>query len=391
MTSADHVLFARRARYMGAGVFVLTVGIFFRTPLVVEMAREFELSALAVGALSSAFALGRLVTDLPAGRAADRFPLGLMMAVAAAVVAIGSAVMARSPVAAVLYAGSFVLGVGSASILTASFAFFATAPRARRGHYLSLFAAAMLVGQALGPAAGGLISSRVQWRATLAFGALIAVLISVAFAGVKTLRTEPAKVSGSGGPDSRATAPVLVVIYLLPAVQFGIGAALYQTLLPLVGAQDLGFSTALIGVGLGVGGIARFVAALVAGRVSDTVSRKAALLPGLVLQLAGVLTFGLVSSTAGWWLAVLLLTFGSVVVNVGSTMLADLSEGARLGRRLGSFRFSGDAAFLVAPLLTGGLFERFGRLAAAAPLVALVVTALVGVVLIVPETLAAPD
>ncbi len=380
-------VFVRRARLMGAGVFLLTVGIFMRTPLVVDMAREFDMSAVAVGALSSAFALGRITADLPAGRATDRFALGAMMTVAALVVALGGAAMALSPILAVLYVGAFVLGVGSATTLTASFAFFATAPKARRGHYLSLFAAAMLVGQAIGPAAGGALSARFDWRSTLFIGSLAALVVALGFARARALRTGDDALPAVGTADPRGTRLVLAVIYLLPAVQFGIGAALYQTLLPLVAAEELGFSTALIGLGLGVGGMARFVAALVAGQISDQVSRRAALLPGIVLQFAGVSTFALMTSTAGWWLAVLLLTLGSVVVNVGSTILADLTDEAPLGRRLGVFRIAGDAAFLAAPLITGALFEQSGRLAAAVPLLLLVLVAGAGVLFLVPETL----
>ena len=371
---------------MGAGVFFLTVAIFLRTPLVVEMADEFRLSAFAVGALSSAFALGRLLTDLPAGRAADRVPLGLMMAVASAVVAIGSALIAVSPVLAILYAGVFVLGIGSASILTASFAFFATAPRARRGRYLSAFAAAMLVGQAMGPAAGGLLSIAMGWRLAMLAAVALAALIALGFVRTRTLRTDPSHAVAGGDGDPRATRLVLAILYLMPAVQFGVGASLYQTLLPLVGANQLGFSTALVGIGLGAGGLSRFVAALVSGRISDNVSRKAALVPGIVLQFGGVFAFAAVETAAGWWISVALLTLGSVVVNVGSTILADLSEGTRLGRRLGAFRFTGDAAFLVAPLITGALFEAYGRMAAALPLLILIGAAFVGVIVLVPET-----
>ena len=371
---------------MGSGIFLLTVGIFLRIPLVVDMAAEFELSALAVGGISSAFALGRLLTDIPAGRAVDAFPLGRMMASASIVIAVAGAVMAAAPVAAILFVGSFVMGVGSATTLTASFAFFATAPKERRGRYLSMFAAAMLVGQAIGPAVGGVLAGFVEWRGTLVIGAIVAVVMSVAFGVVRTLHTEREERSSDKPGDPRATALVYAVLYGLPAVQFGVGATLYQTLLPIVGADELGFSTAVIGYGIGIGGLCRLVAALVAGRVSDAVSRKAALIPGVVLQFAGVLTFALVDTAWGWWAAIVLLAFGSVVVNVGSTILADLTEGSGLGTRLGRFRFTGDATFLVLPVLSGALFEGFGRGAAAAPSALLVGAVLIGVIFIVPET-----
>jgi MFS family permease len=371
---------------MGSGIFLLTVGIFLRIPLVVDMADEFELSALAVGGISSAFALGRLLTDIPAGKAVDALPLGRMMAGASLVIAIAGAVMASAPVVAVLFIGSFIMGVGSASTLTASFAFFATAPKQRRGRYLSMFAAAMLVGQAIGPAVGGWLAGIVEWRGTLVVGAVAALVMTVVFGSLRALHTEREERSTDKAGDPRGTPLVYAVLYGLPAVQFGVGATLYQTLLPLVGADEFGFSTAVIGYGIGVGGLCRLVAALVAGRVSDGVSRKAALIPGVVLQFAGVLAFAFIDTAAGWWLSIVLLAFGSVVVNVGSTILADLTEGASLGTRLGRFRFTGDATFLVLPVVSGALFEGFGRGAAAAPSALLVGAVMIGVLFVVPET-----
>jgi MFS family permease len=79
-------------------------------------------------------------------------------------------------------------------------------------------------------------------------------------------------------------------------------------------------------------------------------------------------------------------SLGSVSVNVGTTLLADLSEGGRLGPRLGAFRFTGDAAFLVTPVLAGWLLGIQGRAAATWPLIALTGVVLTGCIIWVPET-----
>jgi MFS family permease len=179
---------------------------------------------------------------------------------------------------------------------------------------------------------------------------------------------------------------VLAVIYLLPAVQFSIGAALVQTLAPIVADRDFGLGAGTVGAILGVGGLARLVAALAAGQVMDRIGRRAAMIPGLALQLAGVSTFAFWRGEAAIWLSIVLISLGSVGVNAGTAILADLSEGGRLGPRLGAFRFTGDAAFLVAPLLSGWLLEISGRTAASVPLLILTSITLLGAALIVPET-----
>ncbi|MGH8928653.1 MAG: hypothetical protein ACRDWH_09905, partial [Acidimicrobiia bacterium] len=77
---------------------------------------------------------------------------------------------------------------------------------------------------------------------------------------------------------------------------------------------------------------------------------------------------------------------GSAGVNVGMTILADLSEGTAIGRRLGTFRFTGDSAFVVAPLLSGWLYQTAGRAIATLPLLLLSGVVTLGVWLLVPET-----
>jgi MFS family permease len=61
-----------------------------------------------------------------------------------------------------------------------------------------------------------------------------------------------------------------------------------QTLIPVLGAEDLDLDAAAIGLALGLGGVARMLGAALTGVVSDRFSRRAALLPCLVLQAIGV-------------------------------------------------------------------------------------------------------
>lgn len=373
---------------IGAGLFMLTVAAFVRTPLLPRIGRDLGMTAIGLGLLGSVFAAGRLAADFPAGRMTDRVRPGPMMSISAALVAAGSLTLAVAPSPSVAYAAMVVLGIGSTFTLTTAMAYFARAPRIRRGVALSGFAAWLLAGQSFGPTLGGSLGDVYGWRWAVAIAGLTGIGVAVAFLFSRTPLTpasspEPA---GKAGTTRPVRSHVLRLIYLLPAVQFALGGALLQTLVPIVADTELGFGPGTVGAALGLGGISRLVAALVTGQISDRVSRKRALIPGQILQTAGIAVFMLWSNEVAWLASIVLVTLGSAGVNVGATILADLSEGSGLGKRLAAFRFTGDLAFVVAPLLSGWLYQIAGRAAATLPILLLSAVVTFGVWIFVPET-----
>ena len=247
------------------------------------------------------------------------------------------------------------------------------------------FAAALMVGQAFGPAFGGIAASLWDWRvafvaaAALAMATGIVLLIGSERSGVVESRKREA--------DRSSIRPsVLAALYLLPAMQFGIAAALIQTLAPIVGDGELSLDVATIGAAIGLGGLFRLVGATVSGYVSDRYSRRLALFPGLLIQFAAIGVFAAASSVLAWWTAIILFSLGSTAVNVGATVLADLSEGGRLGSRLGVFRVTGDSALFVGPLAAGAIYDAFGRAWATAPLLIFAGVVIVLGLLVIPET-----
>ena len=374
-------------RGMGAGLFIITSIAFLRAPLLPAVGRDLGLSALGLGGLGSAFAVGRLTADFPAGAITDRSRPGSMMAVAAALVAGGSLLFGLAPVAVVAFIASFALGVGSTWTLTGSMAFFARAPRMQRGASLAFFAAALLVGQAIGPAIGGVLGTIWDWRVAMVVSAVIVAGVIPFFMRHPGTVPVRAAVSTEESPASPIPRRILAVIYMLPIVQFSIGAAIIQTLVPIVGDDELGMGAATVGIAIGIGGLARLVGAITSGRVSDSVGRRWALIPGLVLQTVGLALFAVLGGAAAWWATIIAVTLGSVAVNVGTTVLADLSEGKGLGKQLGAFRFAGDLGLMVAPLLAGALYEASGRTAATIPLLVVTAATTIAAVIILPETL----
>ena len=374
---------------IAVGLFFITVVAFLRPPLLPAMGRDLQLSAFGLGALGSVFALGRLSADIPAGRLTDRTRPGPMMAFAAVNVAVGCFGLAIAPNSTVAFIAVFFLGIGSTWTLTTAMAHFAAAPSASRGAALSVFAAALLSGQVFGPAVGGWLGAVFDWRVALGIGGVLAVVIAIPFLTAGGPRRElagdePSEHPGEGGTDSNSL--VFGVLYLLPAVQFSVGAAMIQTLVPIVADEQFNLGPQVVGGALAIGGTGRLIAALGSGVLIDRVGRRSALIPGVLLQVAGVAAFAFGESLLWWWISIFLVSLGSIGVNTGSVILSDLSASGGLGRRLGSFRFTGDSAFMVAPLLTGWLFEVYGLTVAMLPLLAFAVLVAGAAIFLVPET-----
>jgi predicted MFS family arabinose efflux permease len=351
----------------GGVVLAVAVASFMRAPLLPDIGRDLTLTAADLAMITTAFAVGRLVMDLPAGRLADGLPPGQALAGTGVGVAISAALLGTAQSFAQALAGVFFLGVASALTNTTGMTLFATsAPYSRRGSAMAGFSMSLMTGQTLGPAVGGAIAGLAGWRASqtvavgIGVGVFAACLLVPAGRASRPADEPPARVDEPGGL-SRSQAAALAAVPF--AVFFTLGA-LPQTLLPVIGSGELSLSTAAIGIALGAGGVARFAGSAIAGGVSDRVSRKAALIPSLLGMAVGVLLLVPAPTLGTWLTAIVLLSVASSGIAVAATMIADRVPPATVGRRLGTFRFTGDFGLLAGPALTGLLYQHSGRVAA---------------------------
>jgi DHA1 family multidrug resistance protein-like MFS transporter len=349
-----------------AGGVVLSVAVasFMRAPLLPEIGRDLELTAADLAMITTAFALGRLVMDLPAGRLADRLPPGRALAGTGIGVALSAGLLAGAGSFVHALVAVFFLGAASALTNTTGMTVFATsAPPERRGVAMAGFSMALMTGQTLGPAVGGLIAGLAGWRAAQVVAAMIGVGVIVAClvvpAGRARRRAAPQHHEAPGLPRQQA-----FVLAAVPFAVFFTLSALPQTLLPVIGSSELALSTAFIGLALAAGAVARFAGSAVTGTISDRVSRKAALVPSLLAMAVAVVMLA-PSPTLGTWLgAIVLLGVASSGIAVAATIIADQVPADTVGRRLGTFRFTGDFGLLAGPAVTGLLYQHSGREAA---------------------------
>jgi MFS family permease len=359
-------LLSLRGPTLLAGGVVLSVAVasFMRAPLLPEIGRDLRLTAADLAMITTAIALGRLVMDLPAGRLADRLPPGRALAGTGIGVALSAGLLAGAGTFVHALVAVFFLGAASALTNTTGMTVFATsAPPERRGVAMASFSMALMTGQTLGPAVGGLIAGIAGWRAAQVVAAVIGVGVIVACtvvpAGLTRRRAAPRHDDAPGLPRSQA-----LVLAAVPFAVFFTLAALPQTLLPVIGSSELALSTAFIGLALAAGGIARFAGSAVTGAISDRVSRKAALVPSLLAMGVAVLMLAPPPTLGTWLGAVVLLGVASSGIAVAATIIADQVPADTVGRRLGTFRFTGDFGLLAGPAVTGLLYQHSGRAAA---------------------------
>jgi len=383
----------RELSLVGVMVLAISTAAFFRVPLLPEIGSELTMSAGQLGLVTSMFAFGRLLTDVPAGRLLERVRAPSLLAGSAATMALGSFAMglAAGPVA--VYAAAFVVGIASSvTNSTGMHAFSVAVPSERRGVSLAVFSTALLSGQALGPFVGGAVASASSWRVAQYVAGVVCLLILVVALAPRVRRS--VQPSGGGPSDSGAMltaaqpatrssqrGPLLFVSF---SMFFALGAML-QTLVPLIGAVDFELQVQWIGAALGMGGACRLVGGLAGGIISDRVSRRGALVPGLVLQALGI---ALVAGPGvAWWLGgIALMSLASWSISVSATVLADLAPVGGLGPQLGGFRFVGDAGLILGPLIATQLYQAAGKAAAVGAVASLLVAAAVWSAVSVPET-----
>ncbi len=369
------------------GGVVLAVGVasFMRAPLLPEIGRDLGVGAASLAFLTTAFAVGRLVMDLPAGRVADGLPPGRALAGSGLGVAVSATILATAHTLAQALAGMFFLGAASALTNTTGMTLFATsAPAARRGAAMAAFSMALMTGQTLGPGVGGLIAGIGGWRLAQAVAAGIGVAVMVVCVLAPAGRRRAAEPRRESSDGSGLTGTQAAALAAVPFAVFFTMGALPQTLIPVIGSDDLGLSASAIGLALAVGGAARFAGAAAAGAVSDRVSRKAALIPSLLIMAGAVAILAAQPTLATWLLAIVLLSIASSGIAVAATIIADNVPAATVGRRLGTFRFTGDFGLLAGPAITGLLYQNVGRASAMLVTTAVLAATALAAMLIVP-------
>ncbi|MGQ9582646.1 MAG: MFS transporter [Thermoplasmatota archaeon] len=344
-------------------VFLVMMGINLIAPILPLYALDFGASVLMVSALIAAFAVVRMLLDLPAGLLGSRFHPKSLMLFGLALISGSSVLCAFAPNFWVLLVGRIIEGAGSAFYTTMSTTLLAmSVPQESRGRYMSIFTAMLLLGAIAGPGAGGLIASALGLRAPFLFYALVtAIGFALVLLLIEKTNVPRAKERLELGDireilKDRSVILVNIATFSLFFTRAGVTA----TLIPLFAYKSLRMTEAVLGGILTLTALATFATMTPSGTYTDRHGRRRSMTACLFLT--GLLTAAIPFTTGTISFALVMTGYGLTLGLSGpmAAWIADLVPRERLPAAMGFFRTFNDAGFVAGPLVLGSVAELSG-------------------------------
>jgi MFS family permease len=275
-----------------------------------DILRQFDVEIPQVAWVLTSYNLGLALAAVPAAYAARRRPVAAFV-VGTLVFAAASLACGLAPSFGVLVGARCIQAVGGALLVCAALdlltAIEGSDPRAVR-----TWASAGVLGAALGPAAGGILTETLGWESIFLVQAPLAL---VTLLGVVRLHVRPL-VESAGRPSLPANAALLLLSGALTAALF---------LLVLLLVDGWRMPPAVAGVVVTVMPVAAIATAAFADRVGSTVVRAAS---GVILVAGGLAALGVLPGSNWGWTVL-----PQVLVGAGLGLaLSALTERALHGR-----------------------------------------------------------
>jgi MFS family permease len=334
-------------------------------PIVPLFALEIGASIFLAGFVVTVRWGARMVANIPAGLAAERFGNRAVLLFGSLSLLGGSLASCLAQNWQVLAAARFFEGVGSGFILTVSMTLVARASTVRnRGRLFGHLQIAQRLGYWAGPAIGGALGSALSLRASLwaAFIASLATVIAatrvrdvaeVDAGEVTAVQQERQRVPFRmllGNPQfSALNAVVFSVFFTMGGAQF--------TAVPLLGETVLGLGPAVIGMSLFAANSVALILIYPSGWASDRYGARPVILSLLACSAGGLLVLTTIQSATGLIGASLLLGASTVLRGPPTqSAVVTVVDRDQLGSAMGLYRTIGDLASSIGPMAAGAMF-----------------------------------
>ncbi len=336
-------------------------------PVLSLYSKSFGVAEWAVGLIITAFGVGRLLMDLPAGLMAERYGRRLLVWLGPAVVGVASLGAALATDFWWLVFFRFVQGLGSGMYMTVATVVCADlAAPGQRARIMALYQTALLIGAGLGPTVGGFMAQHFGYQSpfwlSLAIGMGAALYALLSFEETRS----PAAQAAHHDHSLRAYAPLVrnPVIAVALIVNFGVfmtRAAGQWQLLPLAAHQRFGFDTASIGLAITVMTLANLAILPFAGGLVDRHGTVRCVVGTTLVTTAALALAALGDAPWTFWVAMAALGAATGLQGPAiATYSVDHAPGGRFGPSMGLLRFAGDMGFVIGPLALGAAVDLTG-------------------------------
>jgi DHA1 family multidrug resistance protein-like MFS transporter len=347
-------------------VFCVMMGMGMMVPVLPLFTEHHGGGPASAGLLLSAFGAARLVVNIPAGLASERFGRRRVMIAGIALLALASFAAAVSGSIAALAGWLFLQGAGSSLYVTAAMAAVADlSDPTNRGRIMSLYQGAVLVGISLGPAIGGILAGAFGASAPFVTQGMLAVL-GAASAALLVSETKGAAAEHrveAGPAKSRwsllSQAPFVAVCLVMFATFVARTVTNWQ-LVPLMVRERFGFGPELVGLLLTAGSLANFSVLPVVGRAIDQWGGRLSIVLGSAITVVAllVLAFGQIETTI--WVGIACLgAAGGIMAPACSAFAIEVSPVGH-GSTIGTLRMAGDLGLVIGPSVLGWVLSGTG-------------------------------
>jgi MFS family permease len=331
------------------------LGVSIISPVLPQYALSFSIPVALVGWAISAFALARVVTDIPAGLLADRFGRKRIMILGLILIVLSATGAGLADTYAWLIFARVMGGIGSALYMTAGITWVAqvTAGEAR-GRYMSMYTGLVLAGTTFGPTIGGYTAAHFGLNAPFFAWAALGLAGLVATIPLKepedSSQAERSKMQVKDILSVLSCRPFMLVNCAVLALFF-LRIGVRSTLVPLYASLNLGLSEEKIGILLTVAAVATVACTFPAGWLSDRVGRKRPVMACLFLSGIAALLIPWQGNLPGGLMGIM--AFYGLATGIQGSMAAwpaDVAPKGKLGTSMGIYRVMADIGMFLGPI-----------------------------------------
>jgi MFS family permease len=348
---------------------------------------------LAVGLLGpivAAFAVGRILANIPAGLALRRLPPRAYLWAVMLGLALVTALTGLASSAPALIAFRLVAGVFGGAAVTIGFAVLvAGAPAERRGRVMATATIVQMSAGAVGALLGGAVVGAVGpgWTFVVAAVPALACLGWDAVRPASTYWSAPTRPVATRGPSAYGKRSwLLIALCGLSFATFFVRFAGEQGLVPVLAYAGGGLRPFTLGLATAAGTVVSLAAMPVIGRWVDGGARISLLIPAGAGAAAALLALPVLHVPVGFSAAIVMYSLATSVIGVlPGVITGDAYPAAMAGGIIGLTRTAGDVGAAVGPLAVFGVAGVAGDEAACAVLAGIFVVSVAGLVVALPR------